>query len=625
MLQKIFIICSGVKMTAISGIFLACSLFILLSGGKPAWDPAILSVVISGYPRVYEAFTKLVKEKEITSDLLVSLAMAASLSIGELFAAGEIAFIMAVGEILENMTIARARKGLSELLSLAPAEGRILETVMGTVVEKVISAADIKKGDIVRVLPGETIPVDGVIISGDTSVDQSILTGESLPVDKAAGDSIYCGTINCYGAVDMKAVGTGEDSSLQKLIRMVREAERKKSPMQRVVDKWASWLVPAALALAIITIFVNIMSGVETPAAVKRGVTVLVVFCPCALALATPTSVMAAIGQAAKYGVIIKSGEALERMGQADTVAFDKTGTLTEGKLEVSDIIPFRGMQEAELLYLAAGAEAKSEHPLARAIVARAVDIPESTSFRMAAGRGVNAVVAGKNIYCGNEKYFAENNIGISAAAACLEKLRREGKASVLVADGEECIGVIALSDILRPQAADVVKSLNDMQVQTVLLTGDNKLTAEYFAGKIGIREVRAELLPEEKVDNVSLMQCGGSRVCMIGDGVNDAPALKSADVGVAMGGMGSDIAVEAADIALMGDDISRIPYLKRLADAAFSLIKKNIVISMAINGVAVLMSVTGYLTPITGALVHNAGSVLVILNAALLYDRNFQ
>lgn len=625
MLQKIFIICSGVKMTVISGIFLACSLFILLSGGKPAWDPAIFPVVISGYPMVYEAFTKLVKEKEITSELLVSLAMAASFSIWELFAAGEIAFIMAVGEILENMTIERGRKGLSELLPLAPSGGRILETVMGTIVEKIISAADIKNGDIVRVLPGETIPVDGVIISGDTSVDQSILTGESIPVDKAAGDSIYCGTINCYGAVDMKVVGTGEDSSLQKLIRMVREEERKKSPMQCVVDKWASWLVSAALALVIITISVNIMSGVEIPAAVTRCVTVLVVFCPCALALATPISVMAAIGQAAKYVVIIKSGEALGKMGQADTVAFDKTGTLTEGKLEVSDIILFRGMQEAELLYLAAGAEAKSEHTLSRAIVARAVDIPESTAFRVAAGRGVDAVVAGENIYCGNEKYFSENNIGISAAAACLEKLRREGKAFVLVADGEECIGVTALSDILRPQAADVVKSLNDMQVQMVLLIGDNKLIAEYFAWKIGIREARAELLPEEKVDNVSLMQCGGSRVCMIGAGVNDATALKIADVGIAMGGMGSDIAVEAADIVLMGDDISRIPYLKRLADAVFSLIKKNIVIPMAINGVAVMMSVTGYLTPITGALVHNAGSVLVILNAALLYDRNFQ
>ncbi len=625
MLHKIFILFSGIKMTALAGIFLACSLFMLLRGGKPAFDPALLAVLISGYPRVYEALTKLIREKEITSDLLVSLAMAASLAVGELFAAGEIAFIMAVGEILENMTIARARKGLAGLISLAPAEGRILETTADGTAEKIVSAADIKKGDTLRVLPGETIPVDGVIISGDTSVDQSILTGESLPVDKTSGDSIYCGTINCYGAVDMKATGTGEDSSLQKLIRMVKEAENKKSPMQRVVDKWASWMVPCALALAVVTVLLNLLLGVEIMSAATRGVTVLVVFCPCALALATPTSVMAAIGQAAKYGVIIKSGEALEKMGQVNTMAFDKTGTLTEGKLEVSDIIPFTGMGEEELLCLAAGAEAKSEHPLARAIVARAGKAPESTAFKMAAGRGVNAMVAGKNIYCGNEKYFAENGINTADAVACLEKLRREGKASVLIADGKECIGVIALSDILRPQAAAVVKSLNEMQVRTVLLTGDNKLTAGYFAGKIGIREVRAELLPGQKVADVALLQDEGSRVCMIGDGVNDAPALKSADVGIAMGSMGSDIAVEAADIALMGDDISRIPYLKRLADAAFALIKKNIVISMAINGVALLMSAAGYLTPITGALVHNAGSVLVILNAALLYDRNFQ
>lgn len=400
--------------------------------------------------------------------------------------------------------------------------------------------------------------------------------------------------------------------------------------MQRIVDKWAVWLVPIALIIAVATFFVTWGIGADMMVALNRAVTVLVVFCPCALALATPTSIMAAIGQATKHGVIIKSGEALEKMGKVDTIAFDKTGTLTYGKLEVSDIVSFnKAMTEKDLLALTASAEAKSEHPLGKAIVAHAknsgLNLTETADFQMVAGKGIFADVAGKKLYCGSEKFLLSSGVEIrDEVYSALEKLRTQGKASILVASDGICIGVIALSDMLRPTAKEIVNRLSEMDTETVLLTGDNRKTADFFAKQVGITAVRAELLPEEKVSNITLLQNAGKNVCMIGDGVNDAPALKTANVGVAMGSMGSDIAVEAADIALMGDDISKIPYLKRLSCSTINTIKGNITASMCINFVAVTMSVLGLLNPITGALVHNAGSVLVVLNAALLYDRKF-
>ncbi len=488
--------------------------------------------------------------------------------------------------------------------------------------EEIISADKILQNDILRVLPGETIPVDGVIIHGETSIDQSIMTGESLPVDKGIGEDVFCGTINRFGSIDMRATKVGGDSSLQKLIRMVQDAENKQAPMQRIADKCASWLVPVAMMAAIITGFAT--------QDIVRAVTVLVVFCPCALVLATPTAIMAAIGQATKHGVIIKSGEALEKMGKVNTLAFDKTGTLTYGKLEVSDIISFdKSIIESELLTLTASAEARSEHPLGKAIVAYAKEkgmaLKESDSFQMQSGKGICAEVSGRKLYLGNEKYILQSGITIPQNVNNeLEKLRIQGKASIIVADNNSCFGILALSDVLRPEAGEMVSKLSDMNTDTVLLTGDNQKTAAYFAAQAGITKVKADLLPEEKVRSISEIQEQGNKVCMIGDGVNDAPALKIANVGVAMGNMGSDIAVEAADIALMSDDISKIPYLKRLSNATVATIKLSITLSMCINFIAVTCSVLGILNPTTGALVHNAGSCFVVLIAALLYDRKF-
>ena len=631
MLKKLNDFLAGLPMTIVAGVFLLLDLVPHLMeefGGTPVqlsflpFDPAWITIVISGIPLLYLAIWRMIHYpgiSKISSALLICIAMFAAIAIGDLFAAGEVVFIMAIGALLEEATTNRAKKGLKKLISLAPTKGRRLMDGK----EEMIPAEEIRQGDILRILPGETIPVDGTIINGETSVDQSIMTGESLPVDKGVGEEVFCGTINRFGSIDISATKVGKNSSLQKLIRMVQDAENKQAPMQRIADRVASWLVPVALLIAILA---YVFTG-----NIVTAVTVLVVFCPCALVLATPTAIMAAIGQATKHGVIIKSGEALEKMGKVDTIAFDKTGTLTYGRLDVSDMISFdETISETDLLSLAASAEAKSEHPLGKAIVAYAkakeVPLAESTAFKMTTGKGIFAEVDTRSLLCGNEKFLTENGVSIdNKVQSALERLRTQGKASILVAEGQKCIGVIALSDVLRPEAKDMVSRLSDMHTRTVLLTGDHQKTADYFARQVGISEVRAELLPEEKVRSIEKLQAENHKVCMIGDGVNDAPALKTADVSVAMGSMGSDIAVDAAEVALMSDDISKIPYLKRLSNATVKTIKASITLSMCINFVAIVLSLMEVLTPTTGALVHNAGSCFVVLIAALLYDRKFE
>ena len=612
---------SSIPMTIIGGIFLGISLVCMLTGIELPINLAWVPIIISGIPILYGALTALFCEKTISSELLVSTAIVASVAIGEIFAAGEIAFIMAIGEILEDITVNRAKKGISQLIKLSPQQGRKIIKENGKTTEKIVPIEEIYKDDILRVLPGEMIPVDGKIIFGNSSVDQSIMTGESLPIDKTIGDEVFCGTVNCDGSIDIIATKIGEDSSLQKLIRMVKEAEENKAPMQRIVDKWAGWLVPAALIIAIAAYFIT--------SDIIRAVTVLVVFCPCALALATPTSIMAAVGQAAKNGVLIKSGEALEKMGKVNCIAFDKTGTLTFGKLKISDIITTSSATENELLKLACSSEKRSEHPLGKAIVEHGkkqnVEFLEMEDFKMIPGKGIAAKIENNEIYCGNSRFLQEQGIILDEnIESILENLRKQGKVSILVGKNRECIGIIALSDTIRPTAKEMVVKLKNMGTRVVLLTGDHKQTADYFAEEVGIENVYSELLPAEKVTYIKKLEEDGNKVCMIGDGVNDAPALKTADVGVSMASMGTDIAVEASDIALMGDNIEKIPYLKKLSTATIKTIKFNITASMVINLAAIILSVMGLLNPITGALVHNVGSVLVVLNAALLYDRKF-
>ena len=608
----------GLKMTIISAIFLVIAvIFMILGIDTPIYlNPAWGAVIISGIPMLLLALTRLIREKWISSALLIAIAMVASLLIGEIFAAGEVAWIMALGALLEDWTVERAKKGLRNLINLTPQTGRRI--VDGK--EEMISVDEIKIGDTLRILPGESVPVDGEIINGTSSLDQSIMTGESLPIDKDVGDEVFCGTMNLYGAIDIKATSLGENSSLQKLIDLVKAADEKQAPTQRIADKWATWLVPVALIIAIAAWLIT--------GNIERGVTVLVVFCPCALILATPTAIMAAIGQATKYGVLIKSGEALETLGGLNTLVFDKTGTLTYGNLAVSDIISLKDdLDEMDVLKIVASCEKLSEHPLAKAVVDKAkeveIDIEEPQDFKMFPGKGVTCKNSYGQVYAGNSKFLSENNIDFNVDSE-LNQLKHEGKASIIVALNDSVVGLIGLSDVIREDSKNMIENLHDLGTETILLTGDNTETANYFASQVGIGKVYGNLLPQEKLDWIEKLKSEGKKVCMIGDGVNDAPALKTADVSVAMGSVGSDVAIEAADIALLGDDIGKIPYLKKLSNSTLFTIKANIIISMTINAVAIVCSVLGLLNPVTGAIVHNAGSCLVVLNAALLYDRKF-
>lgn len=630
MVHRIHDILSGLYMTILAGLFLLLDgiphLIEEFGGQRPfqnifPFEPSWITVIICGFPLVYLSIRRIVYNKgisKISSALLISMAMFAAIAIGDIFAAGEVAFIMALGALLEEATTERAKKGLKKLISLAPVKGRKIQANK----EIMVPVESIQSGDYLRILPGETIPVDGRIINGETTVDQSIMTGESIPVDKTIDDDVFGGTINCFGAIDIIATKVGEDSSIQKMIQLIKNAEQKQAPIQRIADIVASRLVPIALMIACI--------GYVVTGNIIVGVTVLVVFCPCALVLATPTAVMAAIGQATKHGVIIKSGEILETMGKVDTMAFDKTGTLTRGQLSVQSILAVdTDYSEIDILQLAASAEAKSEHPIGKAIVSHAIEqdleILDTTSFTMSVGKGIIAVIKGRELYCGNERFLKEHNIIVSESIQqAINVYRSEGKVSVIIADREHIIGIITLSDTMRNDAINMISAISSLDMTTVLLTGDSKAAATYIGKQSGVSEIHAELLPGEKVSIIESLQGKHHKVCMVGDGINDAPAMKTADVSIAMGTIGSDIAIETADIALMSDDLSKIPYIKRLSDATIKTIKFSIALSMAINCIAIILSLLEVLTPTTGALVHNVGSCLVVLIAARLYDRKF-
>ncbi len=622
MINRLNTFLSSLGMTLVSCTCLIISFVLRLNGIRGIIDPAWLTVIISGLPLLYLSIWRLIYNqgiKKISSALLITMAMIAALAIGDLFAAGEVAFIMMLGGLLEEKTVARAQRGLKKLIAMTPGKAR---RISDDKVEMIDYEA-IECNTIIRILPGETIPVDGIVLSGESAVDQSLLTGESLPIDKQIGDAVFSGTINQFGAIDIKATKIGQDSTLQRLIEIVKKAELQQAPIQRIADAAASWLVPVALLIAIVVYFIT--------SDIVRAVTILVVFCPCALVLATPTAVMAAIGQASKHGVVIKTGEALEKMNLVDTIVFDKTGTLTKAQLLVSDIITFdKTLAKDDVLALCAAVEQNSEHPLGKAIVkhcqAKKLVIKPAENFAMTAGRGASATLNGNQVYCGNAHYLAEQNITVGTSLnAQLDAFNKQGKATIIIAYNRKIVGLIALADQIRPESIATLSQLKKQSLKTVLLTGDKFATANYFVSQTAIDILYAELSPTDKMQKIEDLQAGGQQVCMIGDGINDAPSLKRASVGVAMGGIGSDLSINAADIVLMNDTIDRLPYLKWLANKTVATIKLSIFLSMAINFFAIILSSLGYLTPTSGALVHNGGSVVVVLIAALLYDKKYR
>lgn len=626
MINKISKLFSGLHFTIISIVFFILNVVLNLLKIETVFKPVWISIVISAFPFLVGAIKNIVKFK-IKNSLLITIAVIASVFVGEYFAAAEIAILMAIGELLEDYTVDRAKKGLNDLISSAPKKAKKLIKTNDSYTVKEVPIEEIENGDIIRVMPGEIISVDGIIKEGFSSIDQSILTGESLPVDKTVGDEVFCGSMNCFGSIDIIAKDV-ENSSLQKFIDLVERAEKEQTPMQTVIDRLAVKLVPTALLIAIATFVIMVLSKFDLYTSINRAVTVLVVFCPCALFLSTPTAVMASIGQASKHGVIIKTFNALEKLAKVNKIAFDKTGTLTYGKLNVNDIENFSEFSDEKIMSLISSLESKSEHPIAKSVTEyldeKNIKKENVENFKMKIARGVEGEILGNKYFCGNEKYFKENNINIKDnVKEKIEKYSSEAKNIILFGDEKEVLSIVTLSDTLRENVKEMVENLKNFEIEPLLLTGDNLSTAKYFSEKVGIIEVKAELSPEEKFENIKSLK-ENNVVCMIGDGINDAPALKLADVSVAMGKTGSDISIESANIVLMGHDVSKIVYLKKLANATVKTIKFNIIISLLINFVAVILSVLGVLNPLVGAIVHNLGSILVILNASLLYDRKF-
>lgn len=615
-------VAKDIVLLSISGCAVALSLvfsktnIVLPFGIDAAW----ISIVLCGFPIILEAAIGLITRFDIKADVLVSIAIAASVFIGEDFAAGEVAFIMQLGSLLEDLTAAKAESGIKKLVCLTPQTARLLLDSG----EKIIPAQDVKAGDILRVFAGETIPVDGIVTLGQTSVNQAVMTGESLPVDKSAGDKVFSGTVNQYGVFEMKAEKVGEDSSIQRMINLVQSADAKKAKIVRLADKWATWIVIFALSASALT---WIFSG-----QIIRAVTILVVFCPCALVLATPTAIMAAIGNVTSKGFLVKEGDALERLSKAKIIAFDKTGTLTYGVPQVTEAKSVcEKYSDEDIFAFAFSAERMSEHPLGKAIVrcykAKFDSSDEEknsrvSDFKMTAGRGVSAFCGGKNILAGNAAFLSENKINVSQSARLQsEKYFSQGATVILVAVNGELSGFLVLSDTLRKESADMILSLTSKKigVQPVLLTGDNKNSSLATARKVGITQVKSDCLPEDKLNVIEEFEKSGQPVCMVGDGINDAPALKRAFVSIAMGGIGSDIAIEAADIALINDEVQNLPHLFELSKQMMKTIRLNLTFSMTLNFLAIALAVSGILNPVWGALVHNAGSVLVILNSSFL------
>ena len=596
----------------LSAVSLALSLTGTFSGVLPA-DIAWVAIVLCGFPILLGAARGVILEHDIKADLLVALALVASVGIREYFAAGEVALIMQIGSLLEDYTSEKARRGIEKLIGLKPRTARVRRD--GS--DVILPANEVRAGDVLTVLAGETIPADGTILEGRTSIDQSVMTGESIPADKKEGDTVTSGTTNRFGTFSMRADRACGDSSLQRMIRLAEEADANKAPIVSLADRWATWLVAAALLCALL---IGFFTGEFV-----RAVTALVVFCPCAFILATPTAVVAGIGNAARYGILIRSGDALERLSRVRRIAFDKTGTLTHGRPQVT---AFRSLDASftddDILRLAARVERYSGHPLGKAVVAsfqeRTGKEPEPVSdSHTIAGRAVSGRIGGTEVAVGKADYFASLGMPLNRAVEAADEYLSQGATVVCLSHNGRVVGLIALADTVRPEAGDTVRALESAGISCMLLTGDNERAARPDGIGAGIGDVRADLLPEEKASVLKEYEDRGEPTCMIGDGVNDALALSSACAGIAMGGIGSDISVESADAVLVSDEIKRLPYLFRLMGKVMRKVRTNIIASLLINASAVALSAAGALTPVTGALWHNFGSVFVVVNAALL------
>lgn len=576
-------------------------------------DTALIAAVISGLPIIKEAIKAIYMRGDTKVGLLVSIAIVASIAIGEYLAAAEVALIMTIGEMLEHITLEKSNTALKKLAELTPLKARIMEEG----IEREIAAELVKLGDKLLVKPGEKIPVDGIVVAGYATVDQATITGESIPVECRKEASVFGGTIVTMGSIEIVATKVGPDTALGHIIKMVKEAQGSKAPSARIIDRWANWFVPLSLSIAVL---VYLVTG-----DIVRGVTILIVFCPCAMLLSTPTAVAAAIGAAARRGILIKGGEILERIGSLDTILFDKTGTITLGKASIKEIRCYNGWQRNQLLALAAGIEKRSEHHLAKAIIQGAekenLSFIEPTYWEAIVGQGIRGEKNEDCFLLGNGLLMENEHVILTKEQQdyCLEQ-QTTGGTVVFVAANGILIGIITIQDLIRKGSAEVIAALYHEKIKKIaLLTGDAAAVGNAIGEQVKIPIVHGDLLPADKVKYVEDYQKKGFKVAMIGDGINDAPALAKADIGIAMGYSGTDIAVEAADVVLLSDDLQKIPETIQKSRKAIRTIWQNIVIANVINFAAIICAAFGILGPVAAAIVHNVGAIIVVLNSARL------
>ena len=580
---------------------------------------AIAVIVFGGYSIFKNALLTLLS-RNLNVNVLVSVAAIAAVSIGDYLEAATVIFILLLGEFLEDFTVGRTRKAVSQLIKITPQQA----TVRRNGEESQIPVDQLELRETVIVKAGESIPIDGDITNGEASIYQAVITGESMPIDKGVGDTVYSGTVNEVGYIEVKATKVGADTTLARIKRLIREAQTEKAPIQRVVDKYAGYFIPLVFLIAIGVYFGVYVATDEVRPALERAITILIVACPCALVLGTPTAVVAALGSAAKRGVLIKGGVYLEAAGRLTTVLFDKTGTLTVGKPEVTGIEAYAEHSEEEILQLAAIAEKRSEHPLARAVLSaaeeRGMEVAEPDEFKIFRGKGVLASYNGSSIILGKRGFLTENSITIPEIAEKTVKAQESVGNTVLIVshDGNVC-GSISVSDQLRDGVVEAIDSLKKAGIKNMaMLTGDNQRTGEAMAREAGIDEIYADMLPEDKLEKVKELQAQGEKVAMIGDGINDAPALAAADIGIAMG-KGTDVAIETADIALMEDELKRASFAVRLSRRTLNNIKQNLLFAIIFNFTMVALSAAGIISIIMAAILHQVSSLAVILNAMRL------
>ncbi len=577
----------------------------------------LAAALVGGFPLFLFAAKGLFLRGDITAGVMATIAVIAAIIVGEYAAAALVVFMMAIGEWLENFTVARADRALQDLSKLVPAQVRVKREGQ----EQLLPLAEVMLDDIVLAKTGERLGVDGIVLKGSASLNQSAITGESMPVEKEEGSEVYAGTMNEAGYLEIRVTRLGEQTTLGQIVRLVKDAQSHQAPVQRVANKYAKILVPVTMSIAVL---VYLLTG-----DIMRSVTVLVVVCPCSLVLATPTAVVAAIGNAARRGILVKSGGVIEQVGKVDIVAFDKTGTLTTGKPVVQKVVTFSMMDEDELLSLASAVERYSEHPIGRSIVTAAskkgLPLGEPTDFQPLPGYGVTAQVEGKAVIVGSRNLLRTKDVTWSERSeSIMQTLESLGQTVIPISVNGALAGMIGMADTPRPDAKEVISRLLALGVaEVVMITGDNTRVADQVGRELGITKVYAEVLPQDKLRILNELQSTGKKVAFVGDGVNDAPALAAADVGIAMGLAGADVALETADIGLMQDEIRRIPQVIKISQQALRAIKQNVFFSMSWNVLSVFLGGFGVIGPVVGAVMHEVSALPALANSARIiqYD----